>query len=172
MSHYFNKTLFLHRQYHAPCEAEVAVSGFQHAQSNPSNYWSGVTLQTTGHVFVGGLPLTYSSSKVRLFQLLDCIIFFCVYAWPIKILFSQCRRYQLKCSVCSGWEASCVYAWCNCGEPEVVGCKCVVHRYQRAAGSDWSNIRKIIHKNKQVESKHWGKKRMFEKCRTWSVFTL
>ncbi|KAK3522966.1 hypothetical protein QTP86_010304 [Hemibagrus guttatus] len=49
------------RQYLAPCEAEVAVSGFQHAQSNPINYWSEVTLQTTGHVFVGGLPLTYSS---------------------------------------------------------------------------------------------------------------
>lgn len=76
VSHYFNKTPFLHRQYLAPCEAEVAVSGFQRAQSNPSNYWSGVTMQTTAHVFVGGLPLTYSSSKVRLFQLLDCIGFF------------------------------------------------------------------------------------------------
>ncbi|GAA6091687.1 protein eyes shut homolog [Tachysurus ichikawai] len=51
------------RQYLAPCEAEVAVSGFQHAQSNPINYWSGVTLHTTGHAFVGGLPLTYSSYK-------------------------------------------------------------------------------------------------------------
>lgn len=66
VSHYFNKTLFLHRQALAPCEAEVTVSGFQHAQSNPNNYWLGVTFQTTGHVFVGGLPLTYSSYKVRL----------------------------------------------------------------------------------------------------------
>lgn len=76
VSHYFNKTLFLHRQYLSPCEAEVAVSGFHRTQSNPNNYRLGVTFRTTGHVFAGGLPLIYSSYKVRLFQLLDCIGFF------------------------------------------------------------------------------------------------
>lgn len=80
VSHYFNTTLFLHRQYLAPCKAEVAVSGFQYTQSNSISYWSEVTLHTTGHVFVGGLPLTYSSYEVRLLQLLDCIwvFFVCV----------------------------------------------------------------------------------------------
>lgn len=74
-SHYFNITLFLHRQCLALCKAEVAVSRFQHAQSNPINYWPEVTLQTTGRVFLGGLPFAYSSYKVRLFHLSYCILF-------------------------------------------------------------------------------------------------
>lgn len=163
VSHYFNKTLFLHRQYLAPCEAEVAVSGFQRAQSNPSNYWSGVTFQTTGHVFVGGLPLTYSSYKVRLFQLLDCTGFFCGNAEQIKIFHTLIHTaavgvIYLNVAVCSGWEAGCAFIWCNVGEPEVVGCKCIVHRYQYA-GSNWSNIRDIIHKHQRGYVKSQGEKK-------------
>ncbi|XP_046698701.1 protein eyes shut homolog isoform X3 [Silurus meridionalis] len=51
------------RQSLAPCEADVAVSGFRRAQSNPNNYRPGVALQTTARVFVGGLPLNYSTKK-------------------------------------------------------------------------------------------------------------
>ncbi|XP_049328582.1 protein eyes shut homolog isoform X2 [Astyanax mexicanus] len=53
-----NEYLVHVRQYLAPCEAEILVSGFQRIRSVPSNYWSGLSVQRTGHVFVGGLPLS------------------------------------------------------------------------------------------------------------------
>ncbi|MFT7805709.1 protein eyes shut homolog [Arapaima gigas] len=47
------------RQYMAPCDAELEVPGYEKLKSVPSNYWSVFTLQKTGHLFVGGLPLNY-----------------------------------------------------------------------------------------------------------------
>ncbi|KAL2083223.1 hypothetical protein ACEWY4_020996 [Coilia grayii] len=52
-----------HRQYLAPCEAEVAVSGHERVRSIPSNYWSGLTVQRTRRLFLGGLPLSYLPYK-------------------------------------------------------------------------------------------------------------
>lgn len=52
-----------HRQYLAPCEAEVIVSGYDRVRSTASNNWSGLTIQRTNHVFIGGLPL-----RSRLYQ--------------------------------------------------------------------------------------------------------
>ncbi|XP_062376385.1 protein eyes shut homolog [Sardina pilchardus] len=51
------------RQYLAPCEAEVAVSGYDRVRSIPSNYWSGLTIQRTSRLLLGGLPLSYSPYK-------------------------------------------------------------------------------------------------------------
>ncbi|XP_036845901.1 protein eyes shut homolog [Oncorhynchus mykiss] len=47
------------RQQLAPCEAEVVVSGYERVRSQPSNYWSGLTIQRTSHLFIGGLPRRY-----------------------------------------------------------------------------------------------------------------
>ncbi|XP_067092648.1 protein eyes shut homolog [Osmerus mordax] len=47
------------RQGLAPCEAEVTVSGYQGVRSRQSNYWSGLALQRTSHLFIGGLPHRY-----------------------------------------------------------------------------------------------------------------
>uniref|UniRef100_A0AAR2KS92 Protein eyes shut homolog n=1 Tax=Pygocentrus nattereri TaxID=42514 RepID=A0AAR2KS92_PYGNA len=58
-----NEYLVHVRQHLAPCEAEVTVSGFQRVRSVPSNYWSGLTVQMTGHVFIGGLPLSHPPYK-------------------------------------------------------------------------------------------------------------
>ncbi|XP_036403134.1 protein eyes shut homolog [Megalops cyprinoides] len=49
------------RQHLDPCEAEVTVSGYKRVRSMLSNYWSGLTFQKTGHLFIGGLPLGYPS---------------------------------------------------------------------------------------------------------------
>ncbi|KAG9344226.1 hypothetical protein JZ751_010895, partial [Albula glossodonta] len=47
------------RQHLTPCEAEVTVSGYEGVLSTFSNYWSGLTIQKTGHLFIGGLPHSY-----------------------------------------------------------------------------------------------------------------
>ncbi|KAJ8406864.1 hypothetical protein AAFF_G00291400 [Aldrovandia affinis] len=51
------------RQHFAPCEAEVMVSGYKWLRSTLSNYWSGLTIQRTGHLFIGGLPLSYPAHQ-------------------------------------------------------------------------------------------------------------
>ncbi|XP_030628115.1 protein eyes shut homolog [Chanos chanos] len=55
--------MVLVRQRLAPCEAEVAVSGYKRARSIPSNYWSGLTIQRTSHFFIGGIPSRYPTYR-------------------------------------------------------------------------------------------------------------
>ncbi|KAG5831027.1 hypothetical protein ANANG_G00299520 [Anguilla anguilla] len=54
------------RQSSSPCGAEVTVSGYGRAQSTFSLDWSGLTVQRTGRVFIGGLPLNYPTPRVSL----------------------------------------------------------------------------------------------------------
>ncbi|XP_035256854.1 protein eyes shut homolog [Anguilla anguilla] len=51
------------RQSSSPCGAEVTVSGYGRAQSTFSLDWSGLTVQRTGRVFIGGLPLNYPTPR-------------------------------------------------------------------------------------------------------------
>uniref|UniRef100_UPI003AAC0E98 protein eyes shut homolog n=1 Tax=Centroberyx gerrardi TaxID=166262 RepID=UPI003AAC0E98 len=51
------------RQHLTPCEAEVTVPGYDKIKSTTSNYWSGLMIQRTNHVFIGGLPLRYLPSQ-------------------------------------------------------------------------------------------------------------
>uniref|UniRef100_A0A673BLA4 Crumbs cell polarity complex component 2b n=1 Tax=Sphaeramia orbicularis TaxID=375764 RepID=A0A673BLA4_9TELE len=54
------KTLFLfHRQHLTPCEVELTLSGHGKLRSTASNYWLGRIIQTTNHIFIGGLPQQY-----------------------------------------------------------------------------------------------------------------
>ena len=78
-----------HRQYLAPCEAEVAVSGYERVRSIPSNYWSGLTIQRTSRLFLGGLPLSYLPYKVRLQN-------YCIGEYPImEIIFPHKMFYKM-----------------------------------------------------------------------------
>lgn len=54
-----------HRQYLSPCAAEVTITGFGTVRSIPSNYTPAVSLQRTGRLFIGGLPLRFPPYKVR-----------------------------------------------------------------------------------------------------------
>ncbi|KAJ8359975.1 hypothetical protein SKAU_G00165000 [Synaphobranchus kaupii] len=51
------------RHFLSPCEAEVTVSGYERVRSTFRNYWSGLTIQRTGHLFIGGLPLSYPTHQ-------------------------------------------------------------------------------------------------------------
>ncbi|XP_067277909.1 protein eyes shut homolog [Pseudorasbora parva] len=51
------------RQYFSPCAADITISGFKTVRSTPRNYTSAVSLQRTGHLFVGGIPLRHSPYK-------------------------------------------------------------------------------------------------------------
>lgn len=61
------KTFFLfHRQHLTPCEVELTLSGHGKLRSTASNYWLGHIIQTTNHIFIGGLPQQYPLHQVRL----------------------------------------------------------------------------------------------------------
>uniref|UniRef100_A0A4W6EFL7 Protein eyes shut homolog n=1 Tax=Lates calcarifer TaxID=8187 RepID=A0A4W6EFL7_LATCA len=51
------------RQHLTPCEAELSLSGHKKIKSNTSNYWLGHMIQSTNHVFTGGLPQRYPPSQ-------------------------------------------------------------------------------------------------------------
>ncbi|KAM4607482.1 protein eyes shut homolog [Polymixia lowei] len=52
----------LTKQHFTPCEAEVTVPGYDKIKST-SNYWSGLMIQKTNHIFIGGLPLRYQPNQ-------------------------------------------------------------------------------------------------------------
>ncbi|KAG7230166.1 hypothetical protein INR49_009886 [Caranx melampygus] len=51
------------RQHLTPCEAELTLSGHQKIKSSASNYWLGHMIQSTNHIFTGGLPQHYRPSQ-------------------------------------------------------------------------------------------------------------
>ncbi|XP_022618014.1 protein eyes shut homolog [Seriola dumerili] len=51
------------RQHLTPCEAELTLSGHEKIKSSASNYWLGHMIQSTNHIFTGGLPQQYLPSQ-------------------------------------------------------------------------------------------------------------
>lgn len=67
--------VLFHRQHLTPCEAELTLSGHEKIKSTASNYWLGHTIQTTNHIFTGGLPQRYLPNQVGL-KRAACFCFF------------------------------------------------------------------------------------------------
>ncbi|XP_028845065.1 protein eyes shut homolog isoform X2 [Denticeps clupeoides] len=92
------------RQRLAPCEAEVAVSGYNKVRSIPSNYWSGLTLQRTSHLFIGGLPLRYPpyTSAEPFYNYTGCIEI---------IEINKLRGFHVAAASSGSNVKSCMFSW-------------------------------------------------------------